>query len=233
MIGWLRAAGEPSRMRLLALCGQGALSVSDLAQALGQSEPRVSRHLKILCEAGLIERQRQGQWVHYRLATAPETASFIGGLLAQLDRRDAHLTHDRAAVRSARTLEAAATITESRLGRALAALISAGAAGHGGTVLIVGVTHPELLDASASRASFCTALAHSRRAAQAARAYSERRGFACRVLETQAPGLTAADVARAGAPFDVVVLDRPAADEALLARALQAAKTALSPQGRL
>jgi len=54
VISWLRAAGEPSRLRLLALCDRGDLSVSDLAQALGQSEPRVCRHLRILSEAGLI-----------------------------------------------------------------------------------------------------------------------------------------------------------------------------------
>src|SRR5256885_3658604 len=66
LVKWLRAAGEPSRLRLLALCADGALSVSDLAQALRQSEPRVSRHLKILCEAGLLVRLRHGQWVDYR-----------------------------------------------------------------------------------------------------------------------------------------------------------------------
>ncbi|MGH8322266.1 MAG: ArsR/SmtB family transcription factor, partial [Steroidobacteraceae bacterium] len=63
-LGWLRAAGEDSRLRLLALCARQELSVSDLAEALRQSEPRVSRHLRILCEAGLLERLRQGQWVH-------------------------------------------------------------------------------------------------------------------------------------------------------------------------
>lgn len=234
MIGWLRAAGEASRMRLLALCAQGALSVSDLAQALGQSEPRVSRNLKILSEAGLIERQRQGQWVHYRIATTAAAASFVAGLLAQLERRDAQLMHDRAAVRAALALEPTGTITESRLGRALAALVSADAtANRGGAVLIVGITHPELLEASASAARFCTALSSSRRSAQAARAYSERRGFACRVLESTGPDFTAAELARAGAPFDVVVLDRPAADEAALLRTLQVARAALSPAGRL
>ncbi|MGH8296530.1 MAG: ArsR/SmtB family transcription factor, partial [Steroidobacteraceae bacterium] len=65
LVTWLRAAGEPTRLRLLALCAARELSVSDIAQILGQSEPRVSRHLKILGEAGLIERVRQGQWVHY------------------------------------------------------------------------------------------------------------------------------------------------------------------------
>ncbi len=74
ILGWLKAAGEVSRLRLLALCTQQDLSVSDLAQALGQSEPRVSRHLKILCAAGLLERLRQGQWVHYRLTQSSAAA---------------------------------------------------------------------------------------------------------------------------------------------------------------
>jgi len=66
VLGWLKAAGEDSRLRLLGLCAQQEMSVSDLAEALRQSETRVSRHLKILCEAGLLERLRQGQWVPFR-----------------------------------------------------------------------------------------------------------------------------------------------------------------------
>ncbi|HLY53634.1 MAG TPA: metalloregulator ArsR/SmtB family transcription factor, partial [Steroidobacteraceae bacterium] len=65
MLAWLKAAGEPSRLRLLALCIERSLSVSDLAHALRQSEPRVSRHLKILCAAGLLSRTREGQRVRY------------------------------------------------------------------------------------------------------------------------------------------------------------------------
>ena len=100
LLKWLRAAGEPSRLRLLALCAEGALSVSDLAQVLAQSEPRVSRHLKILCEAGLIERSRQGQWVHYRLVAEAAAASFVRGLLSQLERRDPVPLGDRTRARA-------------------------------------------------------------------------------------------------------------------------------------
>src|SRR3981081_4076146 len=89
LVNWLRAAGEPSRLRLLALLDQGGLRVSALAQALGQSEPRVCRHLRILSEAGLIERLRNGQWVHYRLAAGAPAGSFVKGLLAAVARGDA------------------------------------------------------------------------------------------------------------------------------------------------
>src|SRR5262249_50679552 len=94
LITWLRAAGEPSRLRLLTLCDRGDLSVSDLAHALGQSEPRVCRHLRILSEAGLIERLRNGQWVHYRGAASAPAAGFVKGLLGQLERGDPVLKRD-------------------------------------------------------------------------------------------------------------------------------------------
>jgi len=70
----LRAAGEETRMRLLVLCGHAELTVSELLQILGQSQPRVSRHLKLLCEAGLIDRFQEGSWVYYRLASKSDNA---------------------------------------------------------------------------------------------------------------------------------------------------------------
>jgi len=70
----LRAAAEPSRLRLLALLARSELTVSDLTQVLAQSQPRVSRHLKLLTEAGLIDRFREGSWVFYRLADASRSA---------------------------------------------------------------------------------------------------------------------------------------------------------------
>src|SRR5260370_14514300 len=97
LVKWLRAAGEPSRLRLLALCADGALSVSDLAHALKQSEPRVSRHLKILCEAGLLGRLRHGQWVEFLLTEGLEAASCVRGPPAQLDPGDPLLVRDRSA----------------------------------------------------------------------------------------------------------------------------------------
>src|SRR5579863_9563994 len=127
MVRWLRAAGEGSRLRLLALCTHGPLSVCELAETLRQSEPRVSRHLKILSEAGLIERHRQGQWVQYRVAADPQAASFVAGLLAQLDHRDALLLADRATARGTQRPQGAALVRESRLGRALGQLITEGA----------------------------------------------------------------------------------------------------------
>lgn len=64
----LRAAGEQTRLRILALCAHHELSVTDVIQILGQTQSRVSRHLKILVEAGLLERHQEGQWARYRVS---------------------------------------------------------------------------------------------------------------------------------------------------------------------
>ena len=75
LLGALRAAAEPSRLRLLVLCARGELTVTELAQILGQSQPRVSRHLKLLCDAGLLDRTREGSWVFYRLGSGKAVSS--------------------------------------------------------------------------------------------------------------------------------------------------------------
>jgi ubiquinone/menaquinone biosynthesis C-methylase UbiE len=78
LLAALRAAAEATRLRLVILCAHGELTVSELAQILGQSQPRVSRHLKLLCEAGLVDRFREGSWVFYRLS-----AGTPAGMLAR------------------------------------------------------------------------------------------------------------------------------------------------------
>src|SRR6516165_4791665 len=80
LLAALRAAAEATRLRLVILCAHGELTVSELAQILGQSQPRVSRHLKLLCEAGLVDRFREGSWVFYRL----RQSSPVGALARQL-----------------------------------------------------------------------------------------------------------------------------------------------------
>ena len=75
----LRAAGERTRLRLLFLLSHGELNVKELTQILGQSQPRISRHLKLLCEAGLLRRHREGSWVLFRVSDAG-----VPGALARL-----------------------------------------------------------------------------------------------------------------------------------------------------
>src|SRR6201982_1660669 len=83
LLAALRAVAETTRLPLLILCARGELTVSELAQILGQSQPRVSRHLKLLCEAGLLDRFREGSRVFYRLSGAAASGS-LGPLLAAL-----------------------------------------------------------------------------------------------------------------------------------------------------
>jgi demethylmenaquinone methyltransferase/2-methoxy-6-polyprenyl-1,4-benzoquinol methylase/ArsR family transcriptional regulator len=66
----LNAAAEETRLRLIALLSQSELTVSEVVTILGQSQPRVSRHLKLLVVAGLVERRREGAWAFFRLSQA-------------------------------------------------------------------------------------------------------------------------------------------------------------------
>lgn len=95
VVGALRAAGEQTRLRALALLTEGELAVGELAQALGQSQPRVSRHLKLLTEAGLVERAPEGAWVFYRLPRH-DTAErrWADATLGMLDPSDPLLARD-------------------------------------------------------------------------------------------------------------------------------------------
>jgi ArsR family transcriptional regulator len=107
VVGALRAAGEPSRLRALALLSHGELAVGELAQALDQSQPRVSRHLKVLTEMGLAERAPEGAWVFYRLAAEGSFArAFVEALVAALDPRDAVLSRDQQRLQDVRAARA-------------------------------------------------------------------------------------------------------------------------------
>ncbi len=87
----LRAAAEPTRLRLLGILAQCELTVTEITQVLGQSQPRVSRHLRLLCEAGLLDRVPEGSWVFYRLADNRVARTFV----ALLGATDPTLAVDR------------------------------------------------------------------------------------------------------------------------------------------
>ena len=98
MVQALKAAGEMTRLRLLALLAMGELSVKDLTDILDQSQPRVSRHLKLLSEAGLVMRNVEGAWVFYRVADSGDGGELVKNLLASLDDQDPLIVADRAAL---------------------------------------------------------------------------------------------------------------------------------------
>ena len=95
LVGLLRAAGEGTRLRLLALLADGEHTVKDLTEILGQSQPRISRHLKLLADVGLIERNAEGAWAYYRLAEG-EAAELAHWLVARLAPDDPDWARDRA-----------------------------------------------------------------------------------------------------------------------------------------
>jgi ubiquinone/menaquinone biosynthesis C-methylase UbiE/DNA-binding transcriptional ArsR family regulator len=108
LLAGLRAAGEETRLRVLALLALGDLTVTDLTEILGQSQPRISRHLKLLHEAGLVERYREGTYVFYALARDRAEAALGGAVLERLDRDDRVVARDRARLASVRAARDAA-----------------------------------------------------------------------------------------------------------------------------
>jgi DNA-binding transcriptional ArsR family regulator len=91
----LRAAAEPTRLRLLALLARAELTVGELCEVIGQSQPRVSRHLKLLCDAGLLDRFREQLWVYYRAPASGEARDTMWQLLTLVDEADDVLRRDR------------------------------------------------------------------------------------------------------------------------------------------
>lgn len=95
LVSQLKAAGDETRIRLLALLQQGERTVKELTETLGQSQPRISRHLKVLTEAGLVARAPEGSWVYYRLADGDAGREVALGILKGLDPNDGQLGRDR------------------------------------------------------------------------------------------------------------------------------------------
>ena len=104
----LKAAGEDTRLRILALLAEAELTVSDLTDILHQSQPRISRHLKLLAEAGLIERYREGTWAFFRAAESGRGGLLIRTLISQLDPKDRVIARDRERLVAVRASRAAA-----------------------------------------------------------------------------------------------------------------------------
>jgi ubiquinone/menaquinone biosynthesis C-methylase UbiE len=118
MVDTLKAAAESSRLRILALLSRGDLTVSDLTEILNQSQPRVSRHLKLLLDAGLIGRYQEGSWAFFRLSDNETAREFVNGFVSRLHHSDPQIERD---------LERLAAVKRKRQERA-AAYFSANAA---------------------------------------------------------------------------------------------------------
>ena len=107
LLSALRAAGEPTRLRILAILALGELTVSELTQVLLQSQPRISRHLKLLADAGLIVRYPEGSWVFYRLDESARLGDLLAEIIASLPEGDHELQRDRERLAEVRAERAA------------------------------------------------------------------------------------------------------------------------------
>lgn len=163
----LRAAAEPTRLRLLGLCAEREVPVSELASLLGQSEPRVSRHLKILCSAGLLVRSRRGQWVRYRAAGEGDAGALVSFVLSRLDPADRTVRRDRERAVQHAPLQPIA-LADTRAGRAAAGFLMGGEPGASGLgrvrrLLLVTPHERALVDAAFQLAAHVTLVASAER----------------------------------------------------------------------
>ncbi|WP_067732597.1 ArsR/SmtB family transcription factor [Novosphingobium naphthalenivorans] len=189
----LRALSEPTRLRIMRLLAHMELAVGELAQVLGQSQPRVSRHIRILCDAGLAERRKEGSWVFLRSAVSEQSRSPLGAAAARLltvaEQEDttfaARCTEDRrhlAAIRAGREASAEAYFARHAVewdtlrllhgadGPVEQALLEALAGQDLGALLDVGTGTGRMAELLAARAAHVTALDKSPEMLRIARA---------------------------------------------------------------
>lgn len=236
----LKAAADPTRLRLLTILSAGEATVGELQAILGQSQPRVSRHLKLLAEAGLVERFRDGHWVYYRLRREAAQQALVRAALELIGRDDAAAGADRDALQRIKRERERQALSERPLLLAAGgsevdpASVEAGLAellGEGGlgTVLLAGCGGTALLPWLARRARSLVGIDADPQARLLARSRAHELGLGhctIRAARLGDPGLPAAD-------FDLVVLNRQFARGAPLAEALDGALPLLRPRGRL
>lgn len=232
----LRATAEPSRLRLLAILAKGEFSVTEVTEVLAQSQPRVSRHLKLLCDAGLLEKFREQHWIYYRVPASGRGKDLVDALLARIDPADGTLAADAARVEAVleqrrvaggpATIEAIAANSVEELASALAGEL--GDRGRGG-LFYFGPSPGDVLATVATRARRVVGMHTSRLEVQRARALLHSRGFSHCVL--QQGDLTS--VPHRTSDFDTVVLDRALASQAGPIEALREAARLINGAGEV
>ncbi|MCZ6610453.1 MAG: metalloregulator ArsR/SmtB family transcription factor [Alphaproteobacteria bacterium] len=240
----LRTVAEPTRIRLLAICAQGELTVTELTRVLGQSQPRVSRHLKLMVDAGLLERFREGTWAFFRLARRGSSTDIAARVLEMVPANDPATSRDRhrlAEVKAERDRIAAAYFRKNakqwdeirrlhadddEVEKALMALLGEAELGR---MLDIGTGTGRMLELLGPRARRGIGIDLSREMLNVARANLERAGLdQCQVRLGDMYGLSAA-----GDRFDLVTIHQVLhyADQPGLVIA-EAARV-LAPGGRL
>lgn len=242
----LRAIGEDTRLRLMALLRHGELTVTDLTEICGQSQPRISRHLKLLNEAGLVDRHREGAWVYFALVADGPLRELADHALGTIDELDPVLAGDLdrlAIVRAKRAATAqeyfsrvAADWDQVRSLHAPEAVVEAAILDTVGerrypALLDIGTGTGRMLELLASRAERLVGLDASHSMLAVARANIERADLGANRVELRHGDVYAMPFEPAA--FDLVVvhqvlhyLDDPA-------RAVTAAARLVAPGGRL
>lgn len=224
----LKALADPVRMRLVALCRHGECSVAELTQVTGQSQPRVSQHLKQLCGAGLLERFRDGKRVYYRLPSLARPPRLLLDLVPEADREiaaDAARLRRLRAGRDGAVAEPAGD-SDREIHRALLNLTVTAPIGD---LLDVGCGRGRMLKLLASRARRAVGVDIDATARQLARAELMLAGLPnCSLRQGDVHRLPFAD-----AEFDTVILDDLLLGSADPVRALGEAGRLLRPGGRV
>jgi DNA-binding transcriptional ArsR family regulator len=228
-----KTLGDPTRLRLVALCRQGECSVSELTKILGQSQPRISQQLKLLCEAGLLRRFRDGKRVFYRVPASSRRGEDLHKLFELIPVDDPLLVQDIAELRRLRGQGSEEQLRdeESRLSdRAI----------HKALVELT-VTTPigDLLDVGSGRGSILKLLASRARRAVGVDIDADARRLArAELLLAGLPNcsLRQGDMYRLpfdDAEFNTIILDDVLADAVEPIRALRESSRLLKPGGRL
>lgn len=212
----LEALSEPARLRLVALCRHGELTVKELTAATGMSQPRVSRHLRILVEADVLRRFREAHWVYYRLRFGGPAAELAQAALAELASEDREIEADarrldtELAARARELRAASGGDTDAilaagdwpELEAAIKALTARAAGEHGlGDLLDIGTGSGRMLQALARDAERAEGIDESREMRLAARTSLREAGMTnCTIREADMYGLPYDD-----GRFDTVV----------------------------
>ena len=237
----LKSAAEPTRLRLLALLGHGELSVGEICRVLGQSQPRVSRHLRLLTEAGFLDRFREQQCIYYRTPARLPAYGWLKQLLEQVDVQEPLLARDRERVaqvlavrgkaaasvlRSQQTLRPPDTELPVELTDTLLQEVGPVSLGE---LLDIGTGSGELMTLLARRARHAVGIDISAAALRVARTRLHGAGLShCEFRRGDMYELPCDD-----ASFDTVSMDRLLANAAQPADALREVARALRPAGRL
>ena len=229
----LKTLGDPTRLRLLALCRQGECSVSELTRVTGQSQPRISQQLKLLCEAGLLRRFRDGKRVFYRVPASGRREQDLLQLLELIPSDDPLFIEDLNQLRELRGQgidEPSGDVDSELTDRAIhKALVELTVTTPVGDLLDVGCGRGSILKLLASRARRAVGVDIDARARRLARAEMLLAGLSnCSLRQGDMYRLPFED-----AEFNTIILDDVLADAKDPIRALKESSRLLKPGGRL